>query len=94
MPYLVGQNLLRIGQEAITNVLKHAQAAHLWVELIYAPDTVCLRVKDDGRGLASQTQTEGFGLIGMSERIESLHGRLCIASHPHQGTDIFVQVPL
>ena len=90
----VGKNLLRIGQEAITNTFKHAQATELWVELIYAPDRVSLRIGDNGCGFSSQAQAEGFGLVSISERADRIGGQLRITTQPRQGTEIFVQVPL
>ena len=64
----VGKNLLRIGQESITNTLKHAQATELQVNLTYTPNQVSLCISDNGCGFCPQIQTEGFGLIGISER--------------------------
>jgi signal transduction histidine kinase len=89
----ISKNLLRIGQEAVINSLKHAQAKRLWVELTYVPHQIILRVGDDGCGFCPQQQTEGFGLIGISERVDRIHGHLRITTHPNQGTEIFVQVP-
>ena len=90
----IGKNLLRIGQESITNTLKHAQATTLQVELIYAPHRVSLRVSDNGCGFPPQAQTEGFGLAGISERSDRIGGQIRITTQPGQGTEIFVQVPL
>lgn len=90
----LGVNLLRIGQESIVNTLKHAQATTLTIELEYSPLQVSLCIKDNGRGFASQVQTEGFGLISISERADRINGQLRITTQPKQGTEIFVQVPL
>ncbi len=90
----LGVNLLRIGQESIVNSLKHAQATTLTIELEYSPHQVSLCVKDNGRGFAPQMQTEGFGLISISERADRVGGQLRITTQPRQGTEIFVQVPL
>ncbi|MEM1369192.1 MAG: GAF domain-containing sensor histidine kinase [Cyanobacteria bacterium P01_H01_bin.15] len=92
--YFVGKNLLRIGQEAITNTFRHAQATELWIELIYAPNQVCLQVRDNGCGFVPQAQAEGFGLVSISERVDRIGGQLRITTQPGQGTEIFVQVPL
>jgi PAS domain S-box-containing protein len=91
LPSFIGKNLLRIAQEAITNVLKHAQATHLWVELTYAANEVILLIKDDGCGFSPQTTTNGFGLITMSERVDRIHGQLTITSQPGHGTEILVR---
>jgi signal transduction histidine kinase len=90
----VGINLLRIGQESIANTLKHAQASTLTIELEYSPHQVSLCIKDNGRGFSPQVQTEGFGLISISERADRIGGQLRITTQPRQGTEIFVQVPL
>jgi PAS domain S-box-containing protein len=88
----VGKNLLRIGQEAITNSLKHAHATRLWVELLYTPHQITLRVSDDGCGFSPHNQTEGFGLIGISERVDRIQGHLRITTQVNEGTKISVQV--
>lgn len=90
----LGVNLLRIGQESIANTLKHAQANTLLIQLEYSPHQVSLCIRDNGRGFAPQVQTEGFGLISISERADRLGGQLRITTQPGQGTEIFVQVPL
>ena len=92
--YFVGKNLVRIGQEAITNTFRHAQATELWVELTYTPNQVSLRVSDNGCGFVPQVQAEGFGLVSISERADRIGGQLRITTQPGQGTEIFVQVPL
>ncbi|PSB05889.1 histidine kinase [filamentous cyanobacterium CCP2] len=90
----VESNLLRIGQEALTNVLKHANADEIRVELIYDRDQVCLRVQDNGQGfgVGNIPASEGFGLLGMSERAERIGAQLTIRSQPGQGTEIIVVV--
>jgi PAS domain S-box-containing protein len=94
LPPEVESNLLRIGQEALTNAIKHANAEEIRVELIYESDRVCLRVKDNGRGfgVGSIPCVEGFGLLGMSERAERIGAQLTIRSQPGQGTEIIVTV--
>ncbi len=91
---LISKNLLRIGQEAITNTLKHAQAREIQVKLTYTPNQVSLCISDNGCGFCPQNQTEGFGLIGISERTDRIGGQLRITTQPGQGTEIFVQVSL
>jgi PAS domain S-box-containing protein len=87
-------NLLRIGQEAIANSLKHSQASELMIQLNYSPHQVSLRVKDNGIGFSAQVQNQGFGLISISERADRIGGQLRITTQPEQGTEIFVQVHL
>jgi signal transduction histidine kinase len=90
----LGTNLLRIGQEAIANSLKHAQASELMIQLNYSPHQVSLCIKDNGIGFSAQVQTQGFGLISISERADRIGGQLRITTQPKQGTEIFVQVHL
>lgn len=91
---LIGKNLLRIGQEAITNVLKHAFATELQVKLTYETQWVNLCVWDNGRGFLFPADTGGFGLISMSERADRINGNLTIQSQLGQGTNICIQVPV
>ncbi|MFW9261276.1 PAS domain S-box protein [Nostoc sp. CALU 546] len=94
LPTEVESNLLRMGQEALTNAIRHANADEIRVELIYDRDQVCLRVQDNGQGfgVGSISASEGFGLLGMSERAERIGAQLTIQSQPGQGTEIIVVV--
>ncbi len=94
LPTEVENNLLRIGQEALTNAMRHANADEIRVELGYDRHQVCLRVKDNGQGfgVGSIPSSEGFGLLGMSERAERIGAQLTIRSQPGQGTEIIVTV--
>lgn len=96
LPPEVGLNLLRIGQEALTNALKHAQAQAIWIELVFEAQRVRLCVRDNGQGFELQHQTDsgGFGLIGMRQRSNSIGGQLTISSQPGRGTEVVVQVLL
>ena len=83
---VVEENLLRIGQEALTNVIKHAGASEVRVSLDFGPQAVTLRVKDNGRGFTPDNcpgSREGhFGLLGISERAKRLNGQLLRDQHP------------
>jgi two-component system, NarL family, sensor kinase len=94
LPTEIESNLLRMGQEALTNAIKHANADEIRVELVYDRDRFCLRVKDNGQGfgVGSIPASEGFGLLGMSERAERIGAQLTIRSQPGQGTEIIVTV--
>ncbi len=94
LPTEVESNLLRIGQEALTNAIRHANADEIRVELVYDRAQVCLRVKDNGQGfgVGSIPYAEGFGLLGMSERAERIGAQLMIMSQPGHGTEIIVTV--
>jgi two-component system chemotaxis response regulator CheB len=87
--------LLRIGQEAIVNAVEHAQAQEIDVVLCFEQGQVRLSVRDDGIGFDPHLPAVGrFGIIGMKERAEKVHGTLTIASHPGQGTRIDLSVPI
>ena len=88
--------LLRIAQESLTNVRKHANARHAWVTLRFGVDQVELSVSDDGRGFDPRLPRgrQHVGLTGMRERIHSLGGTLTLATSPGQGTRITVTVPI
>ncbi len=94
LPTEVENHLLRIGQEALTNAIKYANASKILVELVYNDAQCLLRVKDDGQGfgLGSISSPSGFGLLGMSERAERIGAHLAIQSQPGQGTEIIVIV--
>jgi signal transduction histidine kinase len=88
--------LLRIGQEAITNAVRHASATHIRVEVHQHADRIRLRVTDDGRGFDVAATTAGdsghYGLLGMQERAERLRGRLTVTSSA-SGTVVEASVP-
>lgn len=94
LPAEVENNLLRIGQEALTNAIKYAGAGEIRVELAYDNTQCILRVKDDGRGFGAGSipLSGGFGLLGMSERAKGIGAQLRIDSQPNQGTEIVVIV--
>ncbi len=94
LPAEVENNLLRIGQEALTNAVKYADAGEVRVELAYENAQCLLRVKDNGRGfgVVSVPLSGRFGLLGMSERAERIGAQLVIQSQPGQGTEIVVIV--
>jgi signal transduction histidine kinase len=84
--------LLRVVQEALTNVVRHAEARNVWVELTRDGDRIHLSVRDDGG--ARLPLREGFGLAGMRERIATLSGRLEISRAAQGGLALDVQLPL
>ncbi|MFD0557209.1 signal transduction histidine kinase [Stackebrandtia endophytica] len=90
--------LLRAAQEALTNVAKHANAGRVGLTLSYMDDLVTLDVRDDGIGFDPAAEpvgsdTGGFGLAGMRQRVQRLAGRLDIESEPGGGTAVSASVP-
>lgn len=94
----VENNLLRIGQEAVGNAVRHAQAKTVSVSLDFGAREVRLEVKDDGRGFDAATYDGGkgghFGLVGMRERAEQMGGAASVKSSPGAGTEVTVRVPI
>lgn len=88
--------LFRILQEALTNVMRHAQAHTVELELTVENGELCLSIGDDGRGFDTETAWRGssFGLVGMRERVLMLGGSLEIHSQPGEGSSLRVRVPL
>lgn len=90
----------RIAQEALTNVLRHAQAEHAWIELSQTERVIKLVIRDDGIGfdvvqaLEGNGERERLGLLGMRERVQIFAGRLEVDSAPGSGTRICAVFPL
>ena len=97
LPPVTENNLLRVGQEAITNATRYARARNIEVTLDFTEKQVRLTVKDDGVGFDATKPPPGeggFGLVGMRERAEHLHGDFKIQSAAGQGTAIMLSVPV
>jgi signal transduction histidine kinase len=99
LPLMVEYELLRIVEEALTNVKRHASATRVTVHVVPGADDVAVVVTDDGRGFAweddwQQLARSGhFGLLGMRERALHLGGSVDVESAPDAGTCIRVRVP-
>ena len=94
---VVENNLLRIGQEAIANAVKHAQAKRIEVVLKFAERQFELCVSDDGRGFDPShppASEGGLGLVGMRERVTELNGELNVSSAPGKGSIVKLTMPL
>ncbi len=96
LPPLVETTLYRIVQEALTNVVKHAQASHLDVLMKRRGERIVIIIEDDGVGFdfAATIQNHHLGLLGMQERTEMLGGSLVVESSPGSGTTLYVEVPV
>jgi signal transduction histidine kinase len=92
----IQNELFRIAQEALANVVKHAQAKSVCITLESQAGRVCLGIKDDGIGLATAKrpdQSHGFGMRTMHERAQGIGGQLHVESRPGRGTTVRVEVP-
>jgi PAS domain S-box-containing protein len=88
------ENLMHIGQEALTNALKYAHATNFETQLICNTKELRLEFQDDGDGFAVKDRHDGFGLAGMRERVEQMGGELKISSGRGKGTKVRVALPL
>lgn len=84
----------RLIQEALTNIVKHANASHVAVTATEGEGAIRIVVSDDGEGFDTASATAGRGLRGMRERIELLGGEIAVTSNPGDGTEITASVPL
>ncbi len=94
LPSDVETALYRIVQEALTNIVKHAQAGSVSIVLARTSRAVTAVVEDDGRGFIPDGGGEGLGLLGMGERLALLGGKLKVESSPGAGATIVAEVPL
>jgi signal transduction histidine kinase len=85
--------LLRIAQEALANIRKHAKARHATLTLSYLDDLVLMDIQDDGVGLQAPI-SGSFGLRSMRERVEALGGQMTVESEPGLGTTLAFSLPL
>ncbi|MGZ6299306.1 MAG: sensor histidine kinase [Candidatus Limnocylindria bacterium] len=95
MSLRVKAELLRIAQEALSNVRRHADATLVTIRVTVEGDRLALVVHDNGRGFdAASLGEKGFGLTSMRERASLVGGTLTVTSRPHDGTRVAVDVPL
>lgn len=87
------ENLLHIGQEALTNTLKYARARNFETRLSYKANELCLELRDDGDGFRLKDRHDGVGHRGMRERVKQMGGVLKIATSGGKGTKITVLLP-
>jgi signal transduction histidine kinase len=85
--------MYRLVQEALTNVVKHADASAVEVTIAERDDRIELTIRDDGAGFDPEASTSGFGLIGMQERARQLEGELTVSSEPGAGTTVQARLP-
>jgi signal transduction histidine kinase/ligand-binding sensor domain-containing protein len=94
----IEDELLRIGQEAVSNAVRHADARRIDVQLVYATSGVSLVVADDGRGFAPSSNGAGpeghYGIRGMRERAQEIDAVIVLDSAPGNGTRVSVEAPL
>ena len=96
LPAAIEMVAYRTAQEALTNVLKHARAHHVRLELSDLEGHLTLEVTDDGRGAepAALARDRAFGLLGLRERAHTVGGWLDVVTAPGQGMSVILSVPL
>lgn len=98
LPETIEENLLRIGQEAVTNIIKHSGASAATIHLDYGAQSVVLKIEDNGRGFAVEERAGPdnghFGLLGISERVKRMNGQISLTSAPGNGTTVRIQIPI
>ncbi|MBI3133844.1 MAG: sensor histidine kinase [Bacteroidetes bacterium] len=88
-------NIYRIVQEAVNNIIKHAEAREITIQLVKLEDTISIMIEDDGVGFDPVTiKMSGRGLRNITARSEWLHGNITIDSRPGKGTTIFIEIPI
>jgi ligand-binding sensor domain-containing protein len=95
---MVREEAYSIGREAIINALTHSEGRNIEVEIIYESRELCLRIRDDGRGIDPDVLENGgradhWGLQGMRERAQRIGGQLDIWSRPGSGTEVELRIP-
>ncbi len=88
------QALLRVAQEALSNIARHAKANQVWFTLDYDADVVRMTLQDNGVGFSRKSQGKGMGLENMQQRIEALGGWFGTSSAQGQGTKVEVSLPI
>lgn len=90
----LAHSIYRIVQELIHNIVRHAQASRVLVQLIRRDDMLYLTVEDNGVGFDAGSSPAGMGLQNLRERVQALKGHLVVASQPGIGTTIDMEIPL
>jgi signal transduction histidine kinase len=94
LPQKIEIALFRISQELINNILKHAQASHVSLQVYKNSGQLILVVSDDGKGFSDQKLTDGHGFLNIKSRLNTIHGVMDIESHLNKGTTVTIRVPV
>ncbi|MEO1290336.1 MAG: ATP-binding protein, partial [Chloroflexota bacterium] len=93
MPHELALNIVRITEEALNNIVRHAEASHVWISLTTDEGNIQLKIRDNGVGFDTSTSADGhYGLVGMRERAALCGADLTIESEQHFGTTIIFSV--
>lgn len=94
IPLRISDPLLRIGQEAVANAVRHGRPHNIHLSLIYGRPSVKLTVRDDGGGFSPLAESSGFGIRGMKRRADGIAASFRIRSSPGHGTFVAVRAKL
>lgn len=99
LPSAAETAIYRVMQEALRNVVKHAEAKNVWIHAWDEKGELCCSVKDDGNGfdaraLGGRAGRQGLGLIAMRERVSAVGGTLLIEATPGRGTELLIRMPM
>ncbi len=96
LPLAIEEELYRVAQEGLNNVVKHARSQNVFIHLQYDEHAVCLTLEDDGIGFDADMASRdgGIGLRGMQERVHRMGGQLSIESAPGRGTRLRAMIPI
>jgi signal transduction histidine kinase len=95
VPAQTRQHLLRVAQEALTNVVKHSGASRVEVALRREAEALVLEIVDNGKGFVrASSGHDGYGIVGMHERAQLVHAHLDVDSTPGLGTSVRLRVPV
>ena len=92
--YAISETLYRVLQEALTNVIRHAEASQVDISLQETKDTISMIIQDNGNLTAANSIIQGFGMAGMKARCDRIHGSFIVESSIPQGMKITVTLPL
>ncbi len=94
VPTAVGRTAYRVVQESLTNIARHANAGTASVHIDYRPDTLAIRIDDDGKATPDSAPEPGIGLLGMRERVTALGGRLRAEPRSEGGFTVQAELPV
>jgi signal transduction histidine kinase len=89
----IESTLYRLVQEATTNAIKHASARHIEISIVERDGSIVARVRDDGDGFDPEARADGFGLIGIRERVALVGGTVQVSSQPGEGAEVLAVIP-
>ncbi|MCW3119386.1 MAG: domain S-box protein, partial [Chitinophagaceae bacterium] len=95
LPEEIAASIFRVYQESLTNIMRHAEARKVLTSLKILDNFIIVTIEDDGKGfyVESLRNNKSFGILGMKERIASVHGKFEVDSAPGKGTTINISIP-